>query len=93
MSEDGQMIYHYHARVAWKKKRGNGYINNYKDMEFVSRAESMEHMNKDVGFLMQLMVHNGLTGSSIVDVRITEIYDRKEISRSFYYKEDETADN
>lgn len=87
------MIYHYHARVAWKKKRGNGYINNYKDMEFVSRAESMEHMNKDVGFLMQLMVHNGLTGSSIVDVRIIEIYDRKEISRSFYYKEDETEDN
>ena len=93
MQNDGQMIYHYHARVAWKKKRGNGYINNYKDMEFVSRAESMEHMNKDVGFLMQLMVHNGLTGSSIVDVRIIEIYDRKEISRSFYYKEDETEDN
>ena len=87
------MIYHYHARVAWKKKRGNGYVNNYKDMEFVSRAESMEHMNKDVGFLMQLMVHNGLTGSSIVDVRVTKIYDRKEISRSFYYKEDETEDN
>lgn len=93
MSDDGQMIYHYHARVAWKKKRGNGYVNNYKDMEFVSRAESMEHMNKDVGFLMQLMVHNGLTGSSIVDVRVTKIYDRKEISRSFYYKEDETEDN
>lgn len=82
------MIYHYHARVAWKKKRGNGYINNYKDMEFVSRAESMEHMNKDVGFLMQLMVHNGLTGSSIVDVRVVEVYDRKEISKSFYYKQE-----
>ena len=89
MSDDGQMIYHYHARVAWKKKRCNGYINNYKDMEFLSRAESMEHMNKDVGFLMQLMVHNGLTGSSIVDVRVIEIYDRKEISKSFYYKQEQ----
>ena len=87
------MIYHYHARVAWRKKRGNGYVNNYKDMEFVSRAESMEHMNKDVGFLMQLMVYNGLTGSSIVDVRITEIYKKKELGRSFYYTEDETEDN
>ena len=93
MSEDGQMIYHYHGRLAWKRKRGNGYTNNYKDIEFVSRAESMEHMNKDVGFLMQLMVYHGLTASSIVDVRITEVYERQEISRSFYYKEDEAGDN
>ena len=85
----GQMIYHYYGRLSWKKKRGNGYINNYKDIEFVSRAESIEQMNSDVGFMMQLMVHQGLTANSISDVKIAEVYKREEISRSFYYKEDE----
>jgi len=95
MSEEqqGQMIYHYYGRLSWKKKRGNGYINNYKDIEFVSRAESIEQMNSDVGFMMQLMVHQGLTANSISDVKIAEVYKREEISRSFYYKEDETNDN
>jgi hypothetical protein len=90
MSEEqqGQMIYHYYGRLSWKKKRGNGYINNYKDIEFVSRAESIEQMNSDVGFMMQLMVHQGLTANSISDVKIAEVYKREEISRSFYYKED-----
>ena len=89
----GQMIYHYYGKLSWKKKRGNGYINNYKDIEFVSRAENIEQMNKDVGFMMQLMVHQGLTANSIVDVKIAEVYKREEISRSFYYKEDERKDN
>lgn len=86
--QKGQMIYHYYGKLSWKKKRGNGYINNYKDIEFVSRAENIEQMNKDVGFMMQLMVHQGLTANSIVDVKIAEVYKREEISRSFYYKED-----
>jgi len=86
--QKGQMIYHYYGKLSWKRKRGNGYINNYKDIEFVSRAETIEQMNKDVGFMMQLMVHQGLTANSIVDVKIEEVYKREEISRSFYYKED-----
>lgn len=86
--QKGQMIYHYYGKLSWKKKRGNGYINNYKDIEFVSRAENIEQMNKDVGFMMQLMVHQGLTANSIVDVKIAEVYKREEISRSFYYKEE-----
>lgn len=86
--QKGQMIYHYYGKLSWKRKRGNGYINNYKDIEFVSRAENIEQMNKDVGFMMQLMVHQGLTANSIVDVKIAEVYKREEISRSFYYKED-----
>ena len=73
----GQMIYHYYGRLSWKKKRGNGYINNYKDIEFVSRAESIEQMNSDVGFMMQLMVHQGLTANSISDVKIAEIYKKQ----------------
>ena len=86
--QKGQMIYHYYGKLSWKRKRGNGYINNYKNIEFVSRAETIEQMNKDVGFMMQLMVHQGLTANSIVDVKIAEVYKREEISRSFYYKED-----
>jgi hypothetical protein len=50
-------------------------------------------MNSDVGFMMQLMVHQGLTANSISDVKIAEVYKREEISRSFYYKEDEANDN
>ena len=84
----GQMIYHYYGRLSWKRKRCNGYINHRKDIEFVSRSESIEQMNKDVGFMMQLMVHQGLTANSITDVKIAEVYKREEISRSFYYKED-----
>ena len=37
----GQMIYHYYAKIGWKKKRGNGYINSYKNVEFVSRADAV----------------------------------------------------
>ena len=55
MSEEqkGQMIYHYYGRLSWKRKRGNGYINHRKDIEFVSRAESIEQMNSDVGYRFQ----------------------------------------
>ena len=84
----GQMIYHYYGKLSWKRKRGNGYINNYKDIEFGSRAETIEQMNKDLFFMMQVMVEHGLTANSIVDVKIAEVYKREEISRSFYYKED-----
>jgi len=80
------MIYHYYARIAWKKKRGNGYINNYKNVEFVSRADGLEHMNKSVEFIAQIMHYNGLTGSNIYDFKVIEILDRQEISKSFYYK-------
>ena len=90
MSEEnkGQMIYHYYARITWKKKRGNGYINNYKNVEFVSRADGIEEMNRSAEFIAQIMHHNGLTGSKIYDFKVLEVMDRQEISRSFYYKED-----
>lgn len=95
MSEEqqGQMIYHYYGRLSWKRKRGNGYINHKKNIRFVSRAETIEQMNKDLFFMMQVMVEHGLTANSISDVKIIEVYKREEISRSFYYKEDETNDN
>jgi len=39
-------------------------------------------------FMMQVMVEHGLTANSITDVKIEEVYKREEMSRSFYYKED-----
>ena len=80
------MIYHYYAKIGWKKKRGNGYINSYKKVEFVSRAESLEQMNSCAEFIMQIMHSNGLTGSKIHDFRVMEIIKQEEISQSFYYK-------
>ena len=88
MSDEGQMIYDVGVRLAWKKKRGNGYINNYKNVEFVSRAESLEQMNSSAEFIMQIMHSNGLTGSKIYDFRVMEIIKREEISKSFYYKKE-----
>jgi hypothetical protein len=91
MSEEekkGQMIYHYHARIGWRKKKGNGYVNNYKDIEFVSRAADLEMMNNDPDFIMQIMSNQGLTGSSISNFGVTKIYKVEEVGRSFYYKED-----
>lgn len=82
------MIYHYHGRISWQKRRGNGYINSYKDVEFISRAEGIEQMNKDVVFLMQIMSYNGLTSSKIVNFKVSEIYEQKALGRSFYYKEE-----
>lgn len=90
MSEEkkGQMIYHYHAKIGWRKKKGKGYTNNYKDIEFVSRAASLEMMNSNPEFIMQIMSTHGLTGSSISNFGVMKIYKVEEIGRSFYYKED-----
>ena len=92
MSEEekplGQRIFYYKARIGWRKKRGNGYTNNYKDIEFVSRAANLEMLNSNPEFLMQVMAQNGLTGSNITNFGVTKIYEVKEISRSFFYKEE-----
>ncbi len=87
-SPKGQMIYLYKAKIGWRKKRGNGYINNYKDIEFVSRASTLEMMNENPEFMIELMASHGLTGSSISNVGVVKIYEVKEISRSFYHKEE-----
>ncbi len=75
-------------KIGWKKKRGNGYINHYKKVEFISRADSLEQMNTSAEFIMQIMHSNGLTGSKISDFRVIEIIKRQEISNSFYYRKE-----
>lgn len=92
--EEGQMIYDVGVRLAWKKKKGNGYINMYlgtkdRPFQFVTRAKSIDHINRNPEMIAKMMAFNGLTGKSIYDFYVKEEFYRNEISRSFSHKEDE----
>ena len=91
-SEEGQMIYDVGVRLAWKIKRGNGYTNMYKGdkthpFQFVTRAKSIEHINRSPEMIAKLMSFNALTGKRIYDFYIQEEFYRKEINRSFTHKD------
>lgn len=93
MSE-GKMIYHLRVRAAWKKKRGNGYINYYRGtkndaLEIVTIAQTVDELNTSPALVSQVMKSLGLTGKSVYDFHFVEIFDSQELSRSFYHKEDE----
>lgn len=88
------MIYDVGVRLAWKKKKGNGYINMYlgtkdRPFQFVTRAKSIDHINRNPEMIAKMMAFNGLTGKSIYDFYVKEEFYRNEISRSFSHKEDE----
>ena len=92
--EEGQMIYDVGVRLAWKKKKGNGYINMYlgtkdRPFQFVTRAKSIDHINRNPEMIAKMMAFNGLTGKSIYDFYVKEEFYRKEISRSFSHKEED----
>lgn len=94
MAEQGQMIYDIGVRLAWKKKRGNGYVNMYlgtkdRPFQFVTRAKSIDHINRNPEMIAKMMAFNGLTGKSIYDFYVKEEFYRKEINRSFSHKEDD----
>ena len=93
-SEQGQMIYDVGVRLAWKVKRGNGYNNmyfgtEYRPFQFVTRAKSIEHINRNPIMIAKLMAWNGLTGKKIYDFYVQKEFYRKEISRSFSHKEED----
>jgi hypothetical protein len=90
--EEGQMIYDIGVRLAWKVKKGNGYSNVYKGTAFhpfqmVTRAKSIDHINRHPEMIAKVMAFNGLTGKKIYDFYIQEEFYRNEISRSFSHKE------
>lgn len=94
MEEQGQMIYDVGVRLAWKKKKGNGYVNMYlgtkdRPFQFVTRAKSIDHINRNPEMIAKMMAFNGLTGKSIYDFYVKEEFYRNEISRSFSHKEDD----
>lgn len=95
MSEEkGQVIWDLGVRLAWKKKRGNGYMNMYlgtedRPFQMVTRAKSIDHINRNPELVAKLMAFNGLTGKSVYDFSVVKEFYRKEISTSNYYKEED----
>lgn len=88
------MIYDVGVRLAWKKKKGNGYINMYlgtkdRPFQFVTRAKSIDHINRNPEMIAKMMAFNGLTGKAIYDFYVKEEFYRNEISRSFSHKEED----
>jgi methanogenic corrinoid protein MtbC1 len=94
MSDKGQMIYDIGVRLAWKIKRGNGYTNMYlgtkdRPFQFVTRAKSIDHINRSPEMIAKMMSFVGATGKAIFDFYVKEEFYRKEISKSFAHKEKE----
>lgn len=94
MEQQGQVIYDVGVRLSWKKKRGNGYINMHlgteaRPFQFVTRAKTMEHVNRNPEMIAKMMAFNGLTGKSIYDFHVEKEFYRKEISKSFAHKEED----
>ena len=94
VESEGQMIYDIGVRLAWKKKRGNGYVNMYlgtedRPFQFVTRAKGIDAINRNPEMIAKMMAFNGLTGKSIYDFHIQKEYYRKEINKSFAHKEED----
>lgn len=94
MEQQGQVIYDVGVRLSWKKKRGNGYINMHlgtpdRPFQFVTRAKTIEHVNRNPEMIAKMMAFNGLTGKSIYDFHVEKEFYRKEISKSFAHKEED----
>lgn len=100
MSEDekaaelaqGQMIYDVGVRLAWKKKRGSGYVNMYlgtedRPFQFVTRAKDLNAINRNPEMIAKIMSFVGATGKAIYDFYVQKEFYRKEISKSFAHKE------
>lgn len=95
-NDEGQMIYDIGVRLSWKVKKGNGYSNMHRGnashpFQFVTRAKSIDHVNRSPEMIAKIMAYNGLTGKKVYDFYISEEFYRKEISRSFNHKESEYA--
>jgi len=92
--QEGQMIYDIGVRLAWKRKRGSGYTNMYlgtkdRPFQFVTRAKSIDHINRSPEMIAKMMSFVGATGKAIFDFYVKEEFYRKEISQSFAHKEEE----
>ena len=57
--------------------------------QFVTRAKSIDHINRNPIIIAKMMSFVGATGKSVYDFHITEEFYRKEISKSFTHKEED----
>jgi hypothetical protein len=90
----GQMIYDVGVRLAWKKKIGSGYTNTYlgtedRPFQFVTRARSIDHINRNPEMIAKIMSYVGATGKAVYDFHVQKEFYRKEISKSFAHKEED----
>lgn len=86
-NDEGQMIYLVEMKVAYKVRKGNGYINHYRTMEIPTRMKTIDDINSSPEMIFKMMASLGLTGKKIYDFHVKEELFRKEISRSFAHKE------
>lgn len=91
---DGQMIYDIGVRLAWKKKKGNGYVNMYlgtkdRPFQFVTRAKDLDAINRNPEMIAKMMAYVGATAKSVYDFYVKEEFYRKEINKSFAHKEED----
>lgn len=94
MENQFQNIYLYKVQLTWKVTTGKSYVNHYKGTkdrpyEFVSRAESVDDINRNPEIIYQMMLQNGLTGKKIKDFFIKECFEKKLISQSFAHKKED----
>lgn len=87
--DQGQMIYFVKIRIAYKVRRGNGYVNYYRTMELPTRMKSIEDMNSSPEMILNMMASFKLTGKKIFDFHVSEELSRQPLSRSFTHKESE----
>ena len=92
VAPDGQMIFDIGVRLAWKRKKGSGYVNMYlgtadRPFQFVTRAKSIDHINRSPEMIAKMMSFVGATGKAVFDFHVKEEFYRKEISKSFSHKE------
>ena len=92
--QEGQMIYDIGVRLAWKKKRGNGYTNMYlgtedRPFQFVTRAKDIDAINRNPEMIAKMMAYVGATSKAVYDFYVQKEFYRKEISKSFAHKEED----
>jgi hypothetical protein len=92
--QEGQMIYDIGVRLAWKKKRGNGYTNMYlgtedRPFQFVTRAKDLDAINRNPEMIAKMMAYVGATSKAVYDFYVQKEFYRKEISKSFAHKEED----
>lgn len=92
--QEGQMIYDIGVRLAWKKKRGNGYTNMYlgtedRPFQFVTRAKNIDAINRNPEMIAKMMAYVGATSKAVYDFYVMKEFYRKEISKSFAHKQED----
>lgn len=92
--QEGQVIYDIGVRLAWKKKRGNGYTNMYlgtedRPFQFVTRAKDLDAINRNPEMIAKMMAYVGATSKAVYDFYVQKEFYRKEISKSFAHKEED----